>query len=79
MKNFYYLIQRKADGKKFIAHGNKKECSIGLSYLFEFVGDDYPYAVKTPYGLIKNVSSDHGIHRWEHLAEVRYNELIKEA
>lgn len=58
MKNFYYLIQRKTDGKKFIAHGNKKECSIGLSYLFEFVGDDYPYAVKTPYGFIKNVSSD---------------------
>lgn len=58
MKNFYYLIQRKADGKKFITHGNKKECSTGLSYLFEFVGVDYPYAIKTPYGLIKNVSSN---------------------
>ena len=58
MKNFYYLIQRKTDGQKFIAHGNRKEHYIGLSYLFEFVNNDYPYAVKTPYGLIKNVSSD---------------------
>ena len=29
--------------------------------------------------LCKNITSDHGINRWEHLAEVRYNELIKEA
>lgn len=58
MPIYYYLIQRKSDGKKFVAYGNLKNIAEGLSYLFEFVSEDYIYGIKTKYGIIKNISSD---------------------
>lgn len=50
MEIYCYLIQRNSDGKKFIAYGNTKIPSEGISYLFEFANENYSYPISTPYG-----------------------------
>ena len=57
MKKYCYLIQRKNDGKKFVAYGNTKIPSEGISYLFDFANENYPYPISTAYGDRKNVSN----------------------
>ena len=58
MKIFCYLVERIADGKKFISYGNPKISCYGSSYLFELVAEDYPYAYSCCYGYRRNISSD---------------------
>lgn len=58
MKIFCYLVERIADGKKFISYGNPKISCYRSPYLFEFVAKDYPYACSCCYGYHRNISSD---------------------
>lgn len=56
---YLYLVERKADGEKFVMIGNFNNPNIGLGrYLFPFVQPTYRYARPSPYGLISNVACD---------------------
>ena len=55
---YTYLVERKADGKKFVMLGDLKDCNIGSGrYLYDIVSSDRKYAKETSYGLRSNIST----------------------
>ena len=55
---YEYLVRRKRDGELFVALGNFKAGWNRPKYLYQFVGENYPYGVFTPWGKRKNISVD---------------------
>lgn len=55
-KEYIYLVERKADGKKFVTYGNFKRPGMRPKYLFEFAPDSYSNRVLTPFGEVYNIS-----------------------
>lgn len=58
VKEYYYLVKRKSDGKTFIAVGNFKVPGYRPGALYEFAPESYPYKIQTPSGRRYNISSD---------------------
>lgn len=55
---YLYLVERISDGVKFCTVGNFKESWNRPCAVIPFVKEDYPYAIKTPFGAINNVSTE---------------------
>lgn len=55
---YEYLVRRKRDGELFVVLGNFKTDWNRPKYLYQFVGENYPYGVSTPWGKRKNISVD---------------------
>ena len=58
---YVYLVVNKTNKNKYMMIGNLKNCNMGIGsgrYLYQFVNDDYKYAIETPYGLISNISCE---------------------
>ena len=56
---YVYHVVNKTNKNKYMMIGNLKNCNMGIGsgrYLYQFVNDDYKYAIETPYGLRSNIS-----------------------
>lgn len=55
---YIYLVERISDGVRFCTVGNFKQAWNRPCAVIPFIKDDYPYAIKTPFGTISNVSTE---------------------
>lgn len=58
IKYYFYLVENKANGNRYVMRGNLKDRNMGSGrYLYEIVGEKYEYARNSPYGFICNIST----------------------